>query len=350
MLHAEAWNPNVFPEDPPHLSAGDLVPGARVVVDVEGLPPGRVLADIVQMQFGRGTTPVQRQASLDAIRGTVVGASAPSETEDRTYFVRLPADSMREPILVLLAEAGGLSLPNGIQAIALDSLLAPEFRRAGLYFAPMTGCASLRVRLSGSSAGAESAPGPSCGPIVPQLAGPLTYDVSAHAVHIPIRVANNWRREVAGPLRVLAWNERITDIAPAPSCGRSARVSHGESCPPWNGPEGGRVPLVGFDSTIGAGASEFASALIWRVDATAGTRHGPALLPAESASAARVITMTLIDTTVREFTIQLRALAENEHPVPLLAPHNGDPENAFVAARRVEIPAPGTIAGARRPH
>jgi hypothetical protein len=322
VLRATGENAHPFPEDPPRLTASDVVPGAAVVVDAEGLPPGRVLTEFVEVRFPPRMTYADRQAEIDAMRGTVIGASPKIGPEERTYIVRLAPDSAKAPVRSALSQ---YAFP-----IVLDSLLAPEFRRSPLYVMPESGCSTIRLRISGASVETAPVVAPSCGPLVPILDDGASYDPRTKRLVLRIRLENEWMRAVAPPLRLFAWNEQVGAISPPPARQPYVRgAPRAREFSEYNGASGERVRWTDADSAIGGGASELASAQIWRFDGQ------PTGLEGRSQSQSREIVLTLIDTTVREFTIELRARAENAHPVPGTAPNTGDPPDAYRPDHRI---------------
>ncbi len=348
VLHAEAQNPHVFPRYPPVVAASDVAIRGPVIVDAEGLP-GRVLSDVVAVRIPSEVPYVERQLVLDRLRGDVIGATAPSGNDPRTYYVRLEPDTGAAPILSRRDQFqfGWRTADEswtGVRPIFLDSLLAPDQPRPPLFLSAVRGCATVRVNLSETGAIGDVVPGTGCGPIAPVMISLAEFDHEKRIVRIGLVLTNEWKREVVAPLRALLWNDSIEVTLPFPPSPppippRPPLTPGGRPPPPppppvprsrWAPREPDpRVQLFNPDTAIGEGALTLASAKIWRFDTLLPDSGGrPTLMP-RTMSGERVVEFQLSSAPVEEFTFRVRAMAENAHPVPAISPSSGDPPNAF---------------------
>jgi len=123
-----------------------------------------------------------------------------------------PQDGDTPGIEAPTAQHGKGSLENrGVARSSLDSLVVPP---------PITktGCATFDVQITGSADVIVTlAPGASCGPITPVVAGAPSLDPSRRIVHVPIALHNGGEVELHAPASVVADIEGIKTTAAAPS-------------------------------------------------------------------------------------------------------------------------------------
>ena len=358
-LRVEAERAVRFEENPPVRSAADFITSEPIVTDEEGFPPGRVLANVVELIVPASWSARERQDYLDVVRGVVIGASAPSGRDNRIYLVRLDPDSGRAPVIALRDRIGTPALADPVRPIVVDSLLAPEYRRSPMFASPVAGCATIHIAITeGASVVADTVPGPACGPIVPTVTR-VSFDARRRVLHLHVVLANAWTRKVVSPARVFAWDDSLKHgvsapipprpLRPPPPPPPPRRAEMNAPAPPrapnrptirtpppppphrWGGPDV-RATWINADSSIGRGASTLTGAKLWRFDDQLGGASGRDSLGRAARSSERTLDLRLDADSITDFSLRLVARAENAQFVPPFSPASGDPPHAFDSA------------------
>jgi hypothetical protein len=158
------------------------------------------------------------------------------------------------------------------------------------------GCAVFEVHVAAGKASADVTPSPSCGPIVPTIAGLIGYDITHGVVTIPIAIKNEGRLKAHSPMAVFARLDSITVI-------NSTRA-------------GAQHPS--FVQPTGVGDGVAGGRITWSFDHndanTTTEPVGPAMV-----SPARAISVT-VPRNATALRVVLRARATNVFTVPMRAP------------------------------
>jgi hypothetical protein len=163
------------------------------------------------------------------------------------------------------------------------------------------GCESFRVEVDEAKAvRASIVPGSYCGPIVPVLAEPATFDSASRTLRLDVAIANTWTREVTAPMELYAWNDSINiagSQAPAGGAARRAARLEPSTNAGWND-----------DATIHSG-ERWSFELMWNRDGQY------SVLPPGMRTPSRELRIRL-PAGVSAFTIRLRVQTRNRRSVP----------------------------------
>ena len=98
---------------------------------------------------------------------------------------------------------------------------SPSSQDSSVIPAPVTvhGCALVEISIANGVASATSLPMPSCGPVVPMIAGGLSFDASRHTVSVPIAIKNVGLVNIHAPVAVSAVTDSILVTASYGSAG-----------------------------------------------------------------------------------------------------------------------------------
>jgi hypothetical protein len=145
----------------------------------------------------------------------------------------------------------------------------------------------------------------SCGPLVPLLDAPATYDPVTKTISLTIADTNRWTREVVAPARDYAWNDSIVITTPTGLV---------------NGTAGTYLRLTGMDSTIGATAATFKNARLWWYDTLLAAHGQPQILYPTGKTRQRTIKIQIVSGAPTVFTLLVRVQTQNANPVAATPP------------------------------